>query len=67
MDLFICSKCGANLIEFGITEVLVGAVVETDITFVGSGTSAKEAQRGNSDTHDFDDQWVLRLMRRGIA
>jgi hypothetical protein len=54
MDLFICSKCGANLIDAGIEEVTVGGVSETDIRYKN-----KEAIIGSTMTHDFDEQWVL--------
>ncbi|NJD75743.1 MAG: hypothetical protein FIB08_01420 [Candidatus Methanoperedens sp.] len=58
MDLFICSHCGANLIECGITEVTVGGVGKMDISFAKNG-SEKEIKFGDIDVHDFDDQWVV--------
>ncbi len=66
MDLFICSKCGANLIECGITEVTVGGVGETDISFKKNALypindSGKEVEYGSVDVHDFDEQWVVCL------
>ncbi|MGB8216279.1 MAG: hypothetical protein WCE94_03165 [Candidatus Methanoperedens sp.] len=58
MDLFKCSHCGANLIEHGIREVLVGAKAETPISFEKKGTE-KEVVFGTVDTSDFDNQWVV--------
>ncbi len=58
MNLFLCPHCGANLIEQGIREVLVGAKAETPIKFEVSG-SFKDVEFGKSDTSDFDDQWVV--------
>ncbi len=58
MNLFICSHCGANLIEHGIREVLVGANAETPISFETTGDIRNEVF-GSTDTSDFDDQWVV--------
>lgn len=57
MDLFKCPHCGANLIEHGIREVLVGAKAETPISFETTGDIRNEVF-GSTDTSDFDDQWV---------
>lgn len=64
MDLFVCSKCGANLIECGITEVTIGGIGETDISFKKNALypinkSGNEVEYGIVDVHDFDDQWVV--------
>jgi hypothetical protein len=53
MDLFICSKCGANLIEFGIVEVTSGGHGKTGFSF-----HDKKSTAGTTDITDFDDQWV---------
>lgn len=58
MNLFICPHCGANLIEHGIREVLVGAKAETPISFETVG-NVRNAVFSNTDTSDFDDQWVV--------
>lgn len=58
MNLFLCPHCGANLIEQGIREVLVGCRAETPITFETVG-DMRNAELGSTDTSDFDDQWVV--------
>jgi len=64
MDLFVCGKCGANLIECGVTEVTIGGIGETDISFKKDALypinkSGNEVEYGIVDVHDFDDQWVV--------
>ncbi len=63
-DVFTCSKCGADLVECGITEVTIGGISETDISFKTKAQhpindSGKEVEYGSVDVHDFDEQWVL--------
>ncbi len=66
MDLFVCSKCGVNLIEIGIREVIVGGTGETNISFKKNTyirgnevEHSREVEYGSVDVHDFDDQWVV--------
>jgi len=64
MDLFICSECGANLIEHGIKEVLSGGITETLINFSEIETKEgikKEAKIEHPETTDFDEQWIVCL------
>lgn len=53
MDLFICSKCGANLIEVGLVEATIGGVSRTMFRFRN-----KKAEHDDTCLGDFDDQWV---------
>jgi hypothetical protein len=58
MDLYVCSKCGANLIDVGIREVLNGGISETPVIF-DETSSGKEVVFKDTDTHHFTDQWVV--------
>jgi transcription initiation factor IIE alpha subunit len=58
MDLFVCSKCGANLIEYGIREVTEGGITETPISF-NKAEHGNEVEFGEVDNHKFTDQWVV--------
>ncbi len=54
MNIFICPKCGANLIDVGITEITTGGTTETFITF-----EDKCAKYDTSKIRDIDEQWIL--------
>lgn len=57
-ELFTCSKCKADLLIFGITEVLVQPIVETYFGFNPSVAAEQAIDKGEPEIRDFDDQWV---------
>jgi hypothetical protein len=50
----ICPKCGADLFDVGVKEVIVGGYSETGICFADS-----KAEIGITSIQDFDEQWAL--------
>lgn len=58
MDLFKCSKCGADLLIVGITEVTVGGITECAISFGKSEEGEKMCEFDVPDIRDFDDSWI---------
>ncbi len=56
--LFTCSKCKADLLIFGITEVLVQPIVQTYFGFNPSIAAEQAIDKGEPEIEDWDDQWV---------
>lgn len=56
-NLLVCPKCGVSFVEGGIQEVLVGAVVKTDVSFRND-----EVSFVNNAVSDFDEQWIVCLL-----
>lgn len=52
----LCPHCGANLLEHGIDECLVGGTSSTKITF-----SNGSAELGETMIDNITDQWILCL------
>lgn len=57
-ELFTCSKCGVNLLKFGVTEVLVQPIVQTFIEFTPDSPEGNVNKNCEPEIEDWDDEWV---------